>query len=91
MMALMTYWKMAWLRAIIYMLFVGGTTFLGQTETWSDATWHDLGTFLRTRLVFTCCIASFGTLLAFLDTTMGQLRNGKTTIGTGDTQQITKV
>lgn len=71
------YWKMAWLRATIYLLIVGVTTFLTLTETFSDKTWLEMGFFLKARLVAQCFVSAFTTLVAFLDTTMSSLRNGK--------------
>jgi hypothetical protein len=73
----MWYWRIAALRCFVYMLIVGGGTFLSMTETWSAETWSSTPMFLKVRLFIGVGLSSFGVLLAFLDTTMNALREGK--------------
>lgn len=82
----LNYWKVATTRCLIYMSIAGISDFLTDTETWSEKTWDDTGLFLKTRLFLGVWVTMATILVAFLDSTMAQLRNGKT----GDTQFIKK-
>jgi hypothetical protein len=77
MIQILTYWKMAWLRATLYACIVGGSTAQALSETWSDATWNNMGFFLKARFFVAVGLAAGGAVLAFIDQTMGQLRNGQ--------------
>lgn len=70
------YWKMAAFRCVIYMLVVGGGTFLSMTESYSGDDWTNLSTFECARVYATCTSAALGALLAFLDQTMSKLNGG---------------
>ncbi len=78
-----TYWKMAFFKALLYMLVVGATDFLTNTETWSQETWDNTGPFIVIRMFCGVAIAMLTVMIAFLDSTMSNLKNGK--LSSGDT------
>ena len=67
------YYKMAAFRCVIYMLIVGGTTLLSNTENYSELEWEHLCDFYRWRIYLGAIIAALGVLIAFLDQTMARL------------------
>lgn len=71
----MSYWRVAFGRALLYMFVVGTTDFLMNTEEWSQATWNDTGPFMLTRLFLGTAAVMVTVLIAFLDSTMTELRN----------------
>lgn len=71
-----SYWKMAFFRACLYACIVFVIDFLTDTETWSQQTWDDTGPFLIWRLFLGAGVESAMTLVAFLDSTMANLRKG---------------
>jgi hypothetical protein len=77
MIQILTYWKMAWLRAFLYAAICGGGTFMALSETWSDATWTAMGPFLKARFFLSVGLSAFGAILAFVDQTMGVLRQAR--------------
>lgn len=83
----MNYWQVAFYRVLLYALVVGIGDFLTDTETWSQATWNDTGLFLKIRMFLSNGVTMAVVIVAFLDNTMTQLRNGN---GKGDTATPTK-
>jgi hypothetical protein len=66
-------WKLAWFRCLLYAFAGMWSEFEHLTETWSQTTWHDTGTFELVRL-FGHCLFTGGivTILAFLDQTLSK-------------------
>ena len=81
----LVYYKLAIVRGIIYCSIPGVTLFLTQTETWDQKNWDNLGSFLRSRLILSCLVASATALVAFLDKTLSKLENDKNENTTLDT------
>lgn len=78
--------KLAWFRCLLYALVVGWSEFEHLTETWSQATWDNTGKFELVRLFgHTIFGGVAGVILAFLDQTVTNIRNGRNPIPTGDT------
>lgn len=71
----LSYWRVATGRALLYMFVVGVTDFLMNTEEWSQATWNDSGPFPLARLFLGTAAVMATVLVAFLDSTMTELRN----------------
>lgn len=67
---------MAVFRVVLYSLAVGVADFLTDTESWSQETWNNTGLFLKVRMFASNGVAMVMVVIAFLDTTMTQLRNG---------------
>lgn len=82
----MNYWQVAFWRVLLYMTVVGAGDFLTDTETWSQDTWNATGLFLKVRLFLSNWVAMAGVLLAFLDSTMSELRGKKNGNGVGHTE-----
>lgn len=70
------YWKMAWLRVILFATASGFHYFLSHTETWSDTTWNDTGPFLLTRLAMGTAGEMILVVIAFLDQSIARIKNG---------------
>lgn len=70
----MNYWKLAIFKVCLYSVVVGASDFLTDTETWSQETWNATGWFELCRIWVSNWVAMAGVVLAFLDTSMGQLR-----------------
>lgn len=70
----LVYWRMAILRCAIYAVMVGTTEFISLTEDIFQSDWKAMGAFEICRIFFKVTIVVLGTVLAFLDTTMGKLR-----------------
>src|SRR5687768_9866093 len=81
------YWRMATIRCLVYMGITAGATFLTLTESYSTNQWLELGPFLKLRIYLSCLGAAGTVMVAFLDSTMGELR--KTADESG--KQITTV
>lgn len=67
-------YKLVWLRLLGYVVIPSATLFLTQTETYSDAQWAGMGTFLKCRLFVQCFIAGFTALMAYIDTSLQRAR-----------------
>jgi hypothetical protein len=70
------YWRLAIAKCLLYMITVGVTSFLTQTETWSQETWDETKPFLFWRVFLIAGVAMIGVLIAFLDTSIQQIKNG---------------
>jgi len=70
-----SYWRVATCRALLYMFVVGVTDFLMNTEKWTQVTWSESGPFVITRLFLGTAAVMATVLVAFLDSTMTELRN----------------
>lgn len=81
------YWKMAVLRAIIYMGVVGIGTFTALTGGVDTGDWVGMGWFEREKVYLSVIGSCLTTLVAFLDSTMGKLQSKN---GNGNGQQETK-
>lgn len=68
------YWRLAVLRVFFYMGITAGATFLTLTESYSTSQWHELGDFLKLRVYISCLGAAGTVFVAFMDSTMGELR-----------------
>lgn len=66
--------RLVWFRVLCYFAVPWFVTFLGQTETWSDATWKETGWFLKVRLFMTCTVAGLAALVAFIDSAYGHAK-----------------
>lgn len=80
------YWKLAFgLCGIMYFSTVI-STFMAVSETWSDATWSEMGWFLKIRFLVVCAASGIPVIIAFLNKTMAQLGEGQE----NDTQRWVK-
>lgn len=70
----MAAFKLVWLRVACYFLIPFATTFLALTETWSDKTWIDTGSFLKARMFTSCAVAGLTSLVAFIDSSFQKAR-----------------
>lgn len=68
------YWRLAVLRVFTYMAITAGATFLTLTESYSTQQWKELGDFLKWRVYISCAGAAGTVFVAFMDSTMGELR-----------------
>lgn len=71
-------YKLVWVRVTFYFIFPAFTLFLTQTETWSQATWDELGVFLKSRLFIACFLSGFSGLCAYIDSSMQRARDTAT-------------
>lgn len=67
--------KLVWLRVFCYFFIPAVTLFLTQTETWSEKTWAETGTFLRGRLYAACLVAGLTAICAYLDSSLQRARD----------------
>lgn len=86
-----SYWRMALGRALLYMLIVGTIDFLKNTEEWSQVTWNDTGPFIIARLFLGTFVVMATVLIAFLDSTMTELRNKQNAIVESRTVSTTTI
>lgn len=68
------YWRLAVLRVFTYMTITAVATFLTQTESYGTNQWNDLGDFVKFRILISCLAAAGTVFVAFMDSTMGELR-----------------
>lgn len=66
--------RLVWLRVLGYFLLPFFTVLLAQTETWSDQTWNETGTFTKIRVLVIAILAGMGAFMAFLDQSLQRAR-----------------
>lgn len=71
------YWKLAFGLCGIMYFSTCISTFMAVSETWSDATWREMGTFLKIRFLVVCAASGIPVIIAFLNKTMARLEEGK--------------
>lgn len=86
----LNYWKLAFLLCAMMYLSTVASTFMAISETWSDATWNDMGWFSRTRNIVLCFASGIPVIIAFLNKTMARLEEGKPLVNPGDTKFLKK-
>ena len=86
----LNYWKMATLLCGIMYFSTCISTFMAVSETWSDATWAEMGWFLKLRFLVVCAASGIPVIIAFLNKTMARLEEGKPLVNPGDTRFIRK-
>lgn len=86
----LNYWKLAFLLCGIMYLSTCATTFMAISETWSDATWKEMGWFSRTRNIILSFSSGIPVIVAFLNKTMARLEEGKPLVNPGQTMFIKK-
>lgn len=84
----LNYWKLAFLLCGIMYVSTCVSTFMAVSETWSDATWAEMGWFLKTRFIVVCMASGIPVVIAFLNKTMARLEEGKPLVNPGDTRII---
>lgn len=73
----MNYWKLAFGLCAIMYFSTCISTFMAVSETWSDATWREMGPFLKVRFIVVCAASGIPVIIAFLNKTMARLEEGK--------------
>ena len=83
----LNYWKLAFLLCGIMYFSTCISTFMAVSETWSDTTWAEMGSFLKIRFLVVCAASGIPVIIAFLNKTMARLDDG----AESDTQRWEKV
>lgn len=73
----LTYWKLAIFRAMLYAMMTAGATHEALTHEYDDAKWKALGSFGRQRIYRADVLSGATVLLAFLDQSIARLKGGK--------------
>lgn len=71
------YWKLAFGLCAIMYFSTCISTFMAVSETWSDATWREMGPFLKIRFLVVCGASGIPVIIAFLNKTMARLEEGQ--------------